>query len=114
MYIVWHSSLTKGESLDLERIQKVALRIILRDSYITYEEALKTCNLKSLSERRSELSLRFAKKCIKNPKTSDIFPLHNPIRRTRITEKFEVTSANTERLAKSAIPFMQRLLNNHT
>ena len=45
--IVWHSSLTKGESLDLERIQKVALRIILGDSYRTYEEALKTCNLKS-------------------------------------------------------------------
>ena len=112
--IVWHSSLTKGESLDLERIQKVALRIILGRSYTTYEEALKTCNLKSLSERRSELSLRFAKKCVKNPRTADIFPLHNPIRRTRITEKFEVTSANTERLAKSAIPFMQRLLNNHT
>ena len=77
-------------------IQKVALRIILGDSYTTYQEALKTCNLKSLNERRSELSLRFAKKCVKNPRTADIFPINNPIRRTRITEKFEVTSANTD------------------
>ena len=108
-----HSALTKGESLDIERVQKVALRIILSNNYTSYENALKTCKLKTLSERRSELSLRFAKKCIKNPKTADIFPLNNPQRRTRITEKFEVTYANTLRLARSAVPFMQRLLNNH-
>ena len=76
-------------------------------------EALDSCNLKTLSERRTELALRFAKKCVQNPKTSDIFPLKNPQRRTRVTEKFEVTIANTRRLAKSAIPFMQKLLNNH-
>ena len=35
--IVWHSSITKGESQDLERIQKVALRIILGDNYTSYE-----------------------------------------------------------------------------
>ena len=111
--IVWHSAITKGESLDIERVQKVALRVILSTNYTSYEDALKSCNLKTLSERRSELSLRFAKKCIKNPKTADIFPLNNPQRRTRLTEKFEVTYANTERLARSAVPFMQRLLNSH-
>ena len=31
--VVWHSSLTKGEQLDIERVQKVALRIILKDEY---------------------------------------------------------------------------------
>ena len=29
--VVWHSSITKGEELDLERVQKVALRIMLKD-----------------------------------------------------------------------------------
>ena len=29
--VVWHSSLTKGEELDIERIQKVAMRIILQE-----------------------------------------------------------------------------------
>ena len=112
--IVWHSSITEGESYDLERIQKVALKIILSDKYTTYEDALKSCNLSSLSERRSELALRFAKKCVKNPKAADIFPYNNPLIRTRVTGKFKVTNARTDRLAKSAIPFMQRLLNNHT
>ena len=32
--VVWHSSITKGEELDLERVQKVTLRIILKDQYI--------------------------------------------------------------------------------
>ena len=37
--VVWHSSLTKGEQLDIERIQKVAMRIILKDEYINYTHA---------------------------------------------------------------------------
>ena len=111
--IVWHSSISKGESLDIERVQKVALRVILSSNYTNYEDALQSCKLKTLSERRSELSLKFAKKCIKNPKTADIFPLNNPQRRTRLTEKFKVTHANTVRLARSAVPFMQRLLNSN-
>ena len=111
---VWHSSLTKGESNDLERIQKVALRIILRGEYTSYQDALKSCNLKMLSDRRSALALRFARKCTKNPKTLDIFPLNNPARATRVTKKYQVTKANTERLAKSAIPFLQKLLNAQT
>ena len=110
--IVWHSSLTSGEKYDLERIQKVALRIILKDRYTSYEEALKQTNLKTLSERRSDLCLKFAKKCVKNEKTSDIFPINDKARSTRVTEKFFVTKAKTDRLAKSAVPFMQRLLNS--
>ena len=30
--VVWHSSITKGEQRDLERIQKVALKIILKET----------------------------------------------------------------------------------
>ena len=110
--IVWHSSLTSGEKFDLERIQKVALRIILKDKYVGYEDALRQCNLKSLGERRSDLCLKFAKKCVKNEKTRDMFPINDKARNTRVTEKFFVTKAKTDRLAKSAVPFMQRLLNS--
>ena len=108
---VWHSSLTKGEKLDLERVQKVALRIIMKNEYVSYDNALKQCNLKLLSERRANLCLSFAKKCVKYEKTKDIFPLNEKARTTRVTEKYVVTSANTNRLAVSAVPFMQRLLN---
>ena len=110
--VVWHSSITKGEQLDLERVQKCALRIILGEQYTTYEESLIVCGLDRLKSRRTQLCLNFALKCVKNDKTSDIFPLNNQSN-TRHHEKFQVTNAKTERLSKSAISFMQKLLNKH-
>ena len=43
---IWNSGLTVQLIRDLERIQKVALKIILADKYETYENACKTFNLK--------------------------------------------------------------------
>ena len=109
--VVWNSSLTKGEVLDLERVQKVALRIILGGKYTTYEQALQISGLQTLVLRRKSLCLQFAKKCIKSNHSSDLFPLRKPTANTRNKEKYIVTTAHTSRLAKSAIPNMQRLLN---
>ena len=100
--MVWSSSLTLGEQNDLERIQKVALRIILGENYISYDHALYLTNLTTLKARRLLLSKRFAVKCTKNER--------NVL--TRNTEKYVVTKARTNRLATSAIPTMQRQLNN--
>ena len=33
---VWHSSLTKQQSLDIEIIQKLAMKTILQEKYINY------------------------------------------------------------------------------
>ena len=109
--VVWHSSLTKGEQLDLERVQKVALRIILKDQYLNYIHALKITGIPTLKARRNDLCLKFAKSCVKNNMTSDIFPLNNFILNTRQHEKYYVPHAKTDRLARSAIPHMARLLN---
>ena len=109
--VVWHSSLTQGQVLEIERVQKVALRIILKSDYISYENALETTSLPTLSDRRLHLCKTFAKKCTKNPKTSDMFPLNSISYNTRNPEKYQVTYANTTRLANSSIPFMQKLLN---
>ena len=109
--VVWHSSLTQGQVLEIERIQKVALRIILKNDYISYENALEITSLPTLSERRLHLCKKFAEKCTRNPKTSDIFPLNSQGYNTRNPEKYQVTYANTSRLARSSIPFMQKLLN---
>ena len=111
--VVWHSAITKGEQNDLERVQKVALRIILGQNYTSYSEALNYTGLETLSDRRSNLCLNFAKKCIKNEAPSWMFPKNHHIVNTRNPEMFEVTKAKTERLAKSAIPYMQSLLNNY-
>ena len=110
---VWHSSLTFENLTDLERVQKNALKIILKDAYISYENALEVANLECLVERRETLCLKFAKACLKNPQGKDMFPLNTVDYHvdTRDREAFSVTMAHTERLKKSAIPHMQRLLN---
>ena len=71
---VWHSSLTEENSADLERVQKCATRIILVNKYVGYKDALLKLDIEKLSDRREELCLKFAQKCIKNPKTKHMFP----------------------------------------
>jgi hypothetical protein len=110
---VWHSSLTEENSNDLERVQKSALKIILQEQYTGYKNALLKLDMLTLSERRCQLNLNFAQKCVKNKKTQNMFPLnmkkHNMD--TRHPDKFKVQHANTERLKKSPIIYMQNLLN---
>ena len=60
--VVWHSSLTQGQVKEIERVQKVVMRIILKEEYDCYENALEECSLQTLSERRDQLCLSFAKK----------------------------------------------------
>ena len=112
--VVWHSSLTKGQELELERIQKVALRIILKHRYVSYDQALKLCGLSTLKDRRTELCLTFARKCVKSDKNKDMFPRNVSAYKTRHPERFTVTRANTNRLKYSAIPYMQKLLNSNS
>ena len=92
-------------------MQKTALKIILASEYENYRTALEKLELKTLSERRKILCRKFEKNCIKNEKMSHIFPLNPSKVDTRYKEKLYVQPASTERLAKSAIPYMQRLLN---
>ena len=58
--VVWDSSLTLGQEMEIERVQKVALRIILKEGYDNYEDALTLCSLSTLADRRQLLCLRFA------------------------------------------------------
>ena len=113
--VVWHSSLTKENEEDLERVQKSAVKIILGREYQSYEDALIKSDLDCLKNRREELSYKFAKKCTKSEKTKDMFPTRvkqHPMH-TRDEEIFVVQQANTERLKNSAIPHMQRQLNKY-
>ena len=109
--VVWHSSITQAEHKSIERVQKVALRIILNDEYEDYQNALQISGLITLSERRKGLCKKFATNCIKNEKMSHMFPTNQSLLETRNHEKYFVQPASTGRLKKSAIPYMQRLLN---
>ena len=109
--VVWSTSITSGEVNDLERIQKVALRIILQSEYIDYNNALKIANLQTLRARISLLCQKFALKCTQNYKTSDMFPLNQNNLNASHSEKNSVTKKITSKLANFAIPMMQRQLN---
>ena len=72
--VVWHSSLTDENKVSLERVQKSAIRIILGNSYKSYEEGLAKLNIQTLEERREALCLNFARKCLTNEKLKSMFP----------------------------------------
>ena len=108
---VWFSSITNEERDDIERVQRVACKIILKDEYTGYNQALEILNLQSLSDRRQSLAKRFALKCVKNEKLRDLFPLNQNNTDLRSGEKYIVKFARTSRLQKSTIPALQKMLN---
>ena len=112
---VWHSSLSKCNENDLERVQKSALKVILKDKYSDYKNALKNLNIESLCERRELLCLKFAKKGLKLENFKRMFPIQvsNHLMDKRVSNKLKVNSAKTERYFRSSIPYMQRKLNNY-
>ena len=112
---VWHSSLTKNNEDDLERVQKSALKVILKDKYLNYESALQQLNIESLFDRRESLCLKFARKGLKLDHFKKMFPVqkHFHHMEKRNVDKFLVNSARTERYFRSSIPSMQRLLNSY-
>ena len=66
--VVWHSSLTLEQSQDIERVQKVAIRTILKSFDIEYSDALEKVKLERLDKRREQLCLKFAVQCTKSGK----------------------------------------------
>ena len=50
--VVWHSGLTINQNSDIERIQKVAMKIILSGSYTSSDHACAEFNVKTLEECR--------------------------------------------------------------
>ena len=71
---VWNSGLTEENIHDLERIQKSACRLILQDSYKSYDNALNLLDFENLQDRRESLWLQFARKCFKYDKMKHLFP----------------------------------------
>ena len=105
--------MSEGDSNDIERVQKSAMRLIMGKKYQGYKDALSQMNLDSLKERREKMALKFIKKSLKQKTFSKLFPLsiNNHLMRKRNPEKYIVNYCNTERYGRSAVPFLQRLLN---
>ena len=109
--VVWQSSHTTENKEDLTRVQKTSCRIILKNRYNSYEKALESLDLEDLNERRDKLCKLFARKAAKS--SNPHFKLiENPYTmKLRNPKTYQVTHCNTERLKMSAVPQMQRMLN---
>ena len=110
---VWHSSLTEQNKNDIERLQRCSVKIILKNNYQSYEEALKLLNMETLDQRREKLNLTFAKKCLKIDNMKALFPFQvkEHDMKTRKILKYKVIKAKTERYKRSSVIYMQKLLN---
>ena len=110
---VWHSGLTEADTKDIERVQRAAVKIFMGNKYQGYEQALKFLKLDSLKERRLKMALTFAKRSLKLENFSKLFPLNESdhLMSKRNPQKYVINISNTERHKKSAVPFLQKLLN---
>ena len=55
---VYHSMITKEQNDDIERLQKILLRIILKDNYTSYHMACnKHLDIQTLEQRRAGLEI---------------------------------------------------------
>ena len=114
--VAFHSSLTLKQCKAIERCKAVCLRIILQESYESYESALTLTGLKKISTRRSERCLDFSLECIKHKQNRRMFPTNPNLENdneVRQRERFIVNFARTQAYQKSAIPYFQNLLNAH-
>ena len=92
--------------------QKICLRVILRENYVSYEAALEMYGLDRLVDRRESRCMQFAKRCLKHPKFKNLFPHSEPdAYKLRQVEKYKVNFARTSHYRDSAIPYLQRKLN---
>ena len=112
---MWHSSLTQRNESDIERVQKAALRVILKNRYTNYSDVLLTLRIKSLKDRRDELCFKFAKNCLKIEKFKKFFPLNKKDHHMsmRNSEKYAVEKCSSVRYRDSALPYMRKLLNKY-
>ena len=103
---------TNKDSINLERVKKSATRIILKEEYNTYEDALKSLEIKSLYEKSLVLCEKFAENTTEHVKLKSMFSKKQPTTNMEIRnqEEYETNMSNTEGYKNSSIPFIQRLL----
>ena len=114
--VVWYSGITKKMSDQIERIQKICIRIILSDiSYnFNYEVCCTILNIEPLFIRRQELCIRFIQKASSDPQHSDLFQRYTNNLNTRNNKPcFIEFKCRNKRFYNSPLCYLTRLLNNN-
>ena len=112
----WHSGLTKKQSADIERVQRVAVSIILTDCKTglceySYNMALVILDIEPLEVRREQLCKTFAKKTLKTRHAS-MFKQSDNQPFTRNKPGFFHPNWNTRRFFNSPKNYLTRLINS--
>ena len=111
--VVWNSGLTKSQVNDLEKIQKVALTIILGGKYMKYEESCQYFNISKLSSRRADLCAKFAVKLYLSPRCNEYFTCKEKVgRNSNILVKENTT--RTSRCYNAPHNYLARLVNQNS
>ena len=111
---IWNSGLTKAQVREVENVQKVALKIILEDNYLSYDVACTLLNILPLEYGRTDLSTNFAIKLFKSPRSHEFFQPAKKDVNTR-SEQLLVTEklSNTRRCHNAPHNYLARLVNNN-
>ena len=108
--------LLKDVTITTVNITTIPITITITVTIISYEAALEKTGLRKLSDRQQSRCLEYGLKSLKNPVNKRYFPENPNLDLSLVTrerEKYHVNFARTRRYQQSAIPYIQRLLNQH-
>ena len=103
---VWHSGLTRKENSEIESVQKLAFRMILKKGYDSYSRACAYFQTDTLYKRRLEICKRFA---IKNLNMFEVISQDTRLRNRPV--KVKEFKCNTSQYQKSSLPFLAKIIN---
>ena len=112
--IVWNSGLTKAQVSDIEKIQKVALLIILGEDYSKYPVACQSFDISTLTTRRAQLCENFALKLYLGPRREQFFTTLQPnVDIRKITQLVKENTCRTTRCFNAPHNYITRLVNQN-
>ena len=88
----------------------------MNESYVSYEAACEMTGIQKLSDRRSDRCLDYGIQSLKHYQNSRFFPLNQNVKshmNIRDRQPYHVNFARTSQYKNSAIPYVQRRLNEH-
>ena len=97
------------------KIQKTAFKIILGDSYISYDVACTLLNTIPLEFRRTDLCTSFATNLYLSPRSGEFFTPAEKIVNTRSDQQLLVAEkkCNTKRCYNAPHSYLARLINGN-
>ena len=109
---VWQPALTISEKIQIERVHKCALHIIMGVNYLGYTHALKTLGCEKLEDRRTKLCEKFAWKASQHPKFQTWFckkktvppSVNTRAKKKKELFKYKSVKTRTERFQNSPLP----------